>query len=108
MIATNIKLEGVYTLDNDLLKAGQQTLKLGLRHRPKKGQARRFIGLIDYSKPEQDQFSYISSLYAIQGQKNCYEFEYGGQYYSLRVTGINRVEIAQTVKEPVLVYEGAK
>lgn len=99
-----IKLEGVYTLDGDLLRSPEITLALGQRRRPKKGQAKRFIGYLDYTKPLDDQFIYLSSLYAEQGLKNSYMLEHAGVYYSLTVTGINSVEIKQQTREPVLSY----
>lgn len=100
----NTKLEGVYTLDGDLLRSPEITLLLGQRHRPKKGQAKRFIGYLDYSKPVENQFTYLSSLYAAQGLKNSYSLEHEGVYYSLTVTGINTVEIKQQLREPVLSF----
>jgi hypothetical protein len=100
----NIKLEGTYTLQDNLLIKEGATLKLGLRHRAKKGQAKRFIGFIDPTKPEEEQFSYISSLYSKQGSTK-YTMEYQKQNYDLAMTGINQVVISRAIKEPVLVYK---
>lgn len=99
-----LQLEGSYRLDNDLLLKGNITLKLGMRNRPKKGQARRFIGYMDLSKTEpEDQFQYISSLYSKQGTQK-YVLDYQKQYYELSMTGVNSVSIKKAVKEPVLVF----
>lgn len=100
-----LKLEGVYQLDGDYLTKENLLLKLGTRHRPKKGQAKRFIGSIDKQKPADEQYSYISSLYSVQGEKNTYELEYAGDRYLLQVKGINQVLIEQADHEPVLAYE---
>ncbi|NCD04390.1 MAG: hypothetical protein EOM00_15700 [Clostridia bacterium] len=102
--ATQIQLEGKYKLENDLLISEAVTLKVGNRHRPKKGQARRFIGAVDNSKPKDEAYSYISSLYAVQGSKNSYELESGGTYYRLTVTGLNTVEIRPKEKEAALAF----
>nr|CRY94540.1 hypothetical protein [uncultured prokaryote] len=99
-----IQLEGKYKLDNDYLKSDNLTLKVGTRHRAKRGQAKRFIGAVDSAKPEPEAFSYISSLYAVQGSKNSYELESGGVYYRLVVTGLNTVEIQEKQKEKALVF----
>ena len=99
-----INLQGNYRLQDDLLVKDDLTLKLGQRHRPKKGQARRFIGVIDPSKPESEQYSYISSLYSKQGTVK-YQLEYLKQLYELTMTGVNSVTIKKAVKEPVLVYK---
>jgi len=104
---TKINLAGVYTLDGDYLQSPGLTLKVGVRHRVKKGQAKRFIGTVDMTKPDIDQFTYVSSLYAAQGLKNSYELEHAGIYYSLSVTGLNTVEISEKVKEPALTFSGA-
>lgn len=104
MQATKTKLEGEYKLEGDYLKSDTTTLKVGMRNRAKKGQAKRFIGLIDTSKPEPEQFNYLSSLYAVQGSKNSYELESGGVYYRLVVTGLNTVEIQEKQKEKALVF----
>ena len=101
-----INLQGKYTLDGDYLKSPEQTLKVGIRHRPKKGQAKRFIGHVDLAKPEAEQFTYISSLYSSQGMKNTYELEHGGKYFSLAVTGLGEVEIKEKVREPALAFTG--
>ena len=101
---TKNKLEGTYTLDGDYLKSSDTILKVGMRHRPKKGQAKRFIGFFNANLPENDQFTYISSLYSVQGLKNSYELEYAGSYYSLAITGLNSVQIAKKEKEPVLSF----
>lgn len=63
------KLEGKYKLQNDKLVGNGLTLQIGLRHRAKKGQAKRFIGFVDASKPADEQYNYISSLYSKQGLK---------------------------------------
>lgn len=101
---TKNKLEGSYTLDGDYLKSTDTTLKVGMRHKPKKGQAKRFIGFYEPDYPENDQFTYISSLYSVQGLKNSYELEYAGDYYSLAITGLNSVQIAKKEKEPALMF----
>ena len=102
-----LNIEGTYKLSNDLLVKDGLTLKLGQRHRPKKGQAKRFIGAIDPSKPEADQYSYISSLYTIQGTPK-FRLEQAGQEYELSVTGINTVVIDKAIKKPVLVFTGSE
>lgn len=84
------------------------TLKVGVRHRAKKGQAKRFIGIMDNSKPESEQYSYISSLYSKQGLKNSYELEYEGVYYDLNITALNKAIIKKTVRGPILSYEPIK
>lgn len=99
-----IKLEGTFKLNDNLLVNKETTLKLGIRHKPKKGQAKRFIGYIDPSKPEDDQYTYISSLYSRQGTQQ-YSLEYDKQPYTLAMTGVNSVVISKSVKEPVLVYK---
>ena len=98
------KLEGRYKLEGDYLKSDTTTLKVGMRHRAKKGQAKRFIGLIDTSKPEPEQFNYLSSLYAKQGTKNTFQLESEGVYYTLKVAGVNEVVITEQVKEPALKF----
>lgn len=105
---TNINLEGTYTLDGDYLRSSDITLKAGMRYRPKKGQAKRFIGTFNDKLPESDQFTYISSLYSVQGLKNSYELEYQGEYYSLAITGLNKVKITKKQKDPVLTFSGSK
>lgn len=104
MQATKTKLEGRYKLEGDYLKSDTTTLKVGTRHRAKRGQAKRFIGAVDSTKPESEAFSYISSLYAVQGNKNSYELESGGVYYRLVVTGLNTVEIQEKQKEKALAF----
>lgn len=101
---TNLELEGIYQLDNDYLKSDNLTLKVGTRHRAKRGQAKRFIGAIDSTKPEADSFSYISSLYAVQGSKNSYELESGGTYYRLTIADIGTVKIQKKQKDKALVF----
>jgi len=100
-----IKLEGTYNLQDNLLIKEGTTLKLGLRHRPKKGQAKRFIGLVELDKPETEQYTYISSLYSKQGTTK-YSIEYQKQNYELSMTGLTSVVIRKAQKEPVLVYKG--
>lgn len=99
----NVKLEGTYKLNDDLLINENITLKLGTRYRPKKGQAKRFIGYIDPSKPADEQYNYLSSLYTKQST-NKYSFEHLKQYYELMMTGVNTVVISKAVKEPVLMF----
>lgn len=101
---TNIKLEGVYKLQDNLLIKGDITLKLGQRHRLKKGQAKRFIGILDTTKPESEQYSYISSLYSKQGSTK-YSLEYQKQTYDLSMTGVNSVVISKSVIEPILEWK---
>lgn len=103
-----LELEGKYRLEDDLLIKGNLTLKLGIRHRAKKGQAKRFIGYVDPSKPASEQYQYISSLYSQQGTANKYSLEHGKEYYTLAMTGINSVVIQQSEKEPVLEYKPPK
>lgn len=104
MTIPTIKLEGTYKLNDDLLENDNIKLKLGLRHRPKKGQAKRFIGYISPDKPADEQYTYISSLYSKQGTTK-YILEYQKQLYELTMTGVNSVVISKAEKEPVLVYK---
>jgi len=106
MVATQtpLPLEGTYKLYDDLLDNGNIKLKLGLRHRPKKGQAKRFIGYIDSSKPADDQYSYISSLYSKQGTTTYY-LEHNKEIYDLVMTGVNTVVIKKSKREPILVFK---
>ena len=99
-----LNLNGTYRLEDDLLVKDDLTLKLGQRHRPKKGQAKRFIGYLDTTKPNEEQYGYISSLYSKQGTTK-YKLEYLKQMYELTMTGVNTVVISEAVKEPVLVYK---
>lgn len=99
-----IKIEGTYRLDDNLLIKEGTTLKLGIRHRAKKGQAKRFIGFLDANKPEDEQYTYISSLYSKQGSTK-YSIEYQKQNYDLAMTGVNSVVISKATKEQVLVYK---
>ena len=102
-------LEGTFKLDGEYLKSKDVTLKVGTRHKPKKGKAKRFIGIIDPLNPAEDEsYSYISSLYAVQSSKNAYELESGGNYYRLTVTGLNTVDIKKKEKEPALVFKEEK
>lgn len=103
-MATTINLEGTYKLNDDLLENENNKLKLGLRHRPKKGQAKRFIGYISPDKPEDEQYTYISSLYTKQGTTK-FSLEFHKQMYELSMTGVNKVVIKKANKEPVLVYQ---
>ena len=98
-------LEGSYKVNSDQLISDSLTLKIGQRHRPKKGQAKRFIGLLDPTKPDSEQFSYISSLYATQGTKNTYDLECEKQRYSLTMTGLNTVVISRKEYEAPLVFK---
>lgn len=99
-----LDLEGIYRLDNDRLVNRNLILSVGERHQPKKGQAKRFMGAIDSSKPEVEQYSYISSLYSKQGARNTYSLEYRGQHYELSITGLNTVAIKKVEKEPALAF----
>jgi hypothetical protein len=104
----NNNIEGTYTLQDDLLVGEVLTLRVGTRHKVKKGQAKRFIGFIDPTKPETEQFSYISSLYSKQGLKNAYKLEYEGQIFDLHVTGINTVKIIKSQTERALVFDNSE
>lgn len=99
-----INLEGTYKLNDDLLVKDGLTLKLGQRHRTKKGQAKRFIGHIDPTKPADEQYSYISSLYSNQGASS-YTLEYLKKHYTLTMTGVNSVVITKAIKKPVLEFK---
>lgn len=103
-INNKLDLQGVYKMEDNLLIKDGLTLKLGIRHRLKKGQAKRFIGLIDETKPEKDQYMYLSSLYSNQGE-NSYSLEYQNQNYKLKVVGINSINIIKADKEPILKWE---
>lgn len=100
-----INIEGNYSFNNDTLTNGNIILKVNNRYKAKKGQAKRFIGFIDPSKPADEQFRYISSLYSEQGLKNVYKLEHQKEYYTLRITGVNSVRIEKTIKEPALKFE---
>jgi hypothetical protein len=100
---SNLKLEGVYTLEGDYLKSSSQMLQLGQRHFCKKGQSKRYIGWIDPTKPEDEKFVYVSGLW---GKNNSYELEHAGVQYTLEVVNPNTVEIKVKVKKPVLSFVG--
>ncbi len=104
-VKPTLKIEGKYSLNGDHLFSDNLVLQLGNRYKPKKGQAKRFIGAIDPTKPKEQQFTYLSSLYSMQGLKNAYSMEYQKQSYTLRMIGVNTIEIAKQNKEPVLVFQ---
>ena len=100
----NINLAGRYKLEDNLLVSENATLRLGLRHKPKRGQAKRFIGYIDTTKPDSEQYTYLSSLYSKQGTPK-FTLDYAKQRYELNMTGINQVVIERVNSEPVLEYK---
>lgn len=106
----NPKIEGYYQINGDSLinQNNKLTLKVGYRHRPKKGQAQRFLGYVDPAKQSPDNYTYISSLYSTQGSKNKYRLDYNKAEYDLVVTALNQVVIQKA--EPVipLSYEPEK
>ena len=102
---TKLNLEGVYSIEGDnLIGSNGLVLQLGTRHKAKQGQAKKFIGWLDMGKPLEEMFTYISSLYSMQGLKNAYSLEYMKEYYTLRMTGVNSVVIGKREHEPVLVF----
>lgn len=106
-----LNLEGTYAINGDDLISTERTsfvLRLGTRHKAKQGQAKKFIGWLDMSKPLEEMFTYISSLYSMQGLKNAYSIEYMKEHYILRMTGVNSVVIDKREQEPVLVYQPEK
>lgn len=98
----NQKLEGIYQIEEDYLKSEKLLLKVALRHRTKKGQAKRFIGVIDNGN--EDSFNYISSLYPVKNKQNCYELESEGNYYLLNITSNSTAEINKKIKPKALVF----
>jgi hypothetical protein len=91
-------VEGEYQINgNSLINPNSNIiLEVGIRHRPKKGQASRFLGYKDPTKPEPDNYKYISGLYAKQGTKNWYTFDSEKTYYDLVVTALNKVIIRKS------------
>lgn len=104
-----IQLKGSYRLNDDYLINDTNKLKVGMRHRPKKGQAKRYITAVHKDQPvEHEHMQYISSLYAVQGSKNIYTFDYDNQRYALSLTGLNEAVIKPEVKQPALTYAGSE
>lgn len=100
-------LLGIYKLEgDDLLRDDGLHLKTGLRHRPKKGTAKRFIGEV-----KENSYNYISSLYPTRS-RNVFACETGGVHYELEILSPDKVEIREPKKksrtESALSFEGGE
>lgn len=103
-----LELAGIFRMTEDgLIRDDGLHLKAGIRHKLRKGTAKRFIGWLD----DKGSFSYISSLYPTK-DRNTFSLDWDGIHYVLEMTATDKAEIRiateQAKKEPevALFYRG--
>lgn len=87
-------LEGEFEMkDGDLFRQDGLHLQAKIRHKMKKGTAKRFIG-----KLEGEVFTYISSLYPTK-DRNVFDLEWNGIRYVLELLSETKVKIEKATKQ---------